>query len=159
VITSCSNAVFQNVLYGTWPCVVVHLWRLFSWSRSVSTWTVVNWRCFANRSVDKCLLDGYSLVESSHWVLSFELLELNWSVLVKELVDREVPSTNSDVDSIHVDSDWDFLGTELVNTLGLSHEEDLQLLSLWEIVDVLSQLFIDRVLLNWNINRNLCLQI
>ena len=94
-------------------------------------------------------------LESSNWVFSLEFLKLNGSVLVEEFIDGKVATTNSDVDSVHVNSDGDSLGSELVDTFAFSHEEDLQLLSFREVVDVFCQLFVNGILLDRNINGNL----
>ena len=105
------------------------------------------------------VLDGGGLAESSERVLTSKLLELNGSVLVKELIDGEVTTTNADVDLVLVNSDGDSLGTELVNTIGLSHEHDLQLLSVGEVVDVLGKSDINGVSLDRNVNGDAGLQV
>jgi len=105
------------------------------------------------------VLDGGGLAESSEGVLTGKLLELNGGVLVKELIDGEVTSTNTDVDLVLVNSDGDSLGTELVNTVGLSHEHDLQLLSVGEVVDVLGKSDVNGVSLDWDVDGDAGLQV
>jgi hypothetical protein len=52
------------------------------------------------------------------------------------------------VNLILVDSDVDSLGTELIDSFTFSHEHDLQSGSLWVVVNVLSELLIDEVILD-----------
>jgi len=85
-------------------------------------------------------------------VSPLELLKLNRSILVKELIDREVSTSNSDFDTLLLNLDGDSLGTELVNAFSLSHEHDLELGPLRVVVDELSQLLIDLVVSDWNVN-------
>jgi len=96
-----------------------------------------HWRGLTHLVALHSCLDGYSLTEAVHWVLALKFLKLCRCVLVKEFVNGEETSTNTDVNLVLVDSDVDFLGTELVDTLRLSQEHDLELGPLWVIVDVL----------------------
>ena len=99
------------------------------------------------------------LTEASKRVVRGKLLKLDGGVLVQELIDGEVTSTNTDVDLVLVNSDSDSLGSELVDTIGLSHEHDLQLLSVGEVVDVLSKSNINSVSLNWDVDGDAGLQV
>ena len=90
--------------------------------------------------------------ESLKGVLSLQLLKLDWGVLVEELVKREVATSDTDVDFILVDLHVDSLGSELVDALGLSHEHNLELLAVGIVVDILSQLLVDSIVLNGNVD-------
>jgi hypothetical protein len=104
-------------------------------------------------------LDGHSLVVSLEGVVTAVLLELNRGVLVEELIDRQVTTTNSDVDLVLVHTDGDSLGTELVDTVRLTHEHDLKLLSIGEVVDVLSETLVDAVSLDGDVDGNARLEV
>lgn len=107
----------------------------------------------------KSLLKGNSLVDTSSWVLSLEFFKLNWGILVKELVEGQESTTNDNLnlvlDALHANT----LGTKLVDTLRLAHKHDLELLAVWVVVDVLSKLLVDRVVLDWNVDSNTRLQV
>jgi hypothetical protein len=66
-------------------------------------------------------------VESFERVFSFEFFQLSRGVLVKEFVNTEEATANSDVYLVLVHANVYFLGTELVNALTLPHEHNLQL--------------------------------
>jgi len=99
------------------------------------------------------------LLEIPHGVLSLKLLHFTGSVLVKELVNGKETATDSDVNLIFFDLDIDSLATELVDTLLLTHEHDLQVLAIGVVVDVLGNLSVDRVVLYWNVDGNSSLEI
>lgn len=80
-------------------------------------------------------------------------------VLIQELVDAEEASTHSDVDLVLVDLDHHTLRTELINTFGLAHEHDLKLLALRIVVNVLSNLLVNLVILHWDVHRYSRLQV
>jgi len=92
-------------------------------------------------------------------VVTAVLLELNRGVLVKELIDGEVTTSNSDVDLVLVHTDGNTLGTELVDTVTLTHEHNLQLLSVREVVDVLSESLVDLVSLHRDVDGDAGLQV
>jgi hypothetical protein len=98
------------------------------------------------------VLDGGGLTESSEGVLGGKLLKLDGSVLVEELINGEVASTDTDVNLVLVNSDGDSLGSELVDTIGLSHEHNLELLSVGEVVDVLGKSNINLISLNGDVD-------
>ena len=102
---------------------------------------------------------SHLLVEALHWVLALELLQLFWSVLVQELVDGEEATTDTDVDLVIIDLDHHSLAAELVNALTLAHEHNLQLLALWVVVDVLSNLLVDLIVLYRDVHRDSRLQV
>ena len=105
------------------------------------------------------LLDGHFLRELLHRVVSLEFFHFWWSVLVEELVDRKVAATNTDVDLVFVHTHCHALGSELVDTLRLSHEHDLQLLSVWVVVDVFGQSLVNLVVLHRDVHCNAALEI
>jgi len=119
----------------------------------------LDWRRFSNARINDCFLDGDFFTESLERILSLELFKFNWSVLVQEFVNGEVPSTNSDLDCIFFDLDGNSLGSELVNTFRFSHEHNLQFGSLRIIVNEFGQLLIDGILLNWDIDSDSLFQI
>jgi len=53
----------------------------------------------------------------------------------------------------------DSLAAELVDTLTLTHEHDLQLLAVGVVVDVLSNALVDLVVLDWNVHSNTRFQV
>jgi hypothetical protein len=79
--------------------------------------------------------------------------------LVEELVDGKISSAHSNLDALLLDLDGDTLGAELVDTLALSHEHDLELRSLWVVVDVLSQLLVDDVVLHRDVHSDSLLEV
>jgi len=104
-------------------------------------------------------LDRDGLVEASERVVSLKLLELDRGVLVKELINGKVTSTNTDVDLVSINSDGDSLGSELVDAITLSHEHNLELLSIGEVVDVLRKSLVDGISLDGNVNGNTGLEV
>ena len=57
------------------------------------------------------------------------------------------------------DLDCYSLGSELVDSLRLTHEHDLEFRSLWVVVDELGQLLVSKVFLHWNVNSDSLLQV
>jgi len=105
------------------------------------------------------LLDGHSFIVALEGIVASVFLKLNGSVLIKELVDRQVPTTDSNVDLVFVYTYGDTLGTELVHTVALTHEHNLQLLSVREVVDVLSETLVNGITLDWNVDSNARLEV
>jgi len=106
-----------------------------------------------------CVAHSDAIIELALGVFALDLLELGRSVLVKELVDAQVAATNANVDLVLVNFYNDSLSAELVDALGLTHEQDLQLLAIWVVVDVLCNLFVNSVILDGDIDRNPRLQV
>jgi len=104
-------------------------------------------------------LDCHLLAEPLERILPLQFLELDGRILVKELIDTEVTSTDSDLNVVLLDLDSDALSSELVDTLTLSHEHDLELGPLGVVVDELSQLLVDGVFLHGDVDGNSLLQI
>jgi hypothetical protein len=79
--------------------------------------------------------------------------------LIKELINREITTPNSDVNLVFVDSDCDSLGAELVDTLTFSHEHDLEFLAFRVVVDELSKALVNGVVLHRDVNCDPLLQL
>jgi len=100
------------------------------------------------------LLHTDSLLHASDGVLSLELLQLTGRVLIKELINTQEPTTNSDIDLVLVNTHVDLLGPELIDTLTFTQEHNLELSALWVIVDVLGKLLVDAIVLNGDVHCN-----
>ena len=108
------------------------------------------WRvCF---SALDCFLKGDTVRHAAHRVLSLKLLKLSWSILVKELVQREEATADTDLNLILDALNHDTLGTELVDSLRFTHEHDLELLPVWVVVNVLGKLFVDHVVFDRDVD-------
>ena len=105
------------------------------------------------------LLQGNAICHAAHRVLAVKLLKLCWRVLVEELVKGEVTTTDFDLDLVTDATDPNALCAELVNTFGLTHKHDLELLSVRVVVDILSKLPVDSVVLDWDVHGDTRLQI
>ena len=81
-------------------------------------------------------------------------MQLDRRVLIQELIDGEEAATDANINPVVVDTHIDLFGSELVDTLRLPHEHDLELGSFWVVIDVFGQLAIDRVVLHWNVYSN-----
>lgn len=103
--------------------------------------------------------EGDSVRHATHGVLALEALELNWSVLVKEFIDAEVATANLDLNLVTDANDADALRAELVDTVALAHEHNLQPLAIRVVVDVLSQFLVGDVVLDRNVNSDARLKI
>ena len=79
--------------------------------------------------------------------------------MVNELVDRQESSSNLNLDLVSFDLDHDTLRAELIDALGFSHEHDLELLTIWVVVNVLCQLFVSSVSLGRNVDSDPRLEI
>lgn len=92
-------------------------------------------------------------------VLPLQQLQLCRRVLVEELVDGEVASADTNVDLVFVNADQHALASELIDTLRLAHEHDLQLLAVRVVVDVLSDSLVDCVALDRDVDCDAALQV
>ena len=88
-----------------------------------------------------------------------KLLELHRGVLIQKLINGEISSTNSNLDSQFLNLDSHSLGPELIDTLGFPHKHNLELGSLGVIVDIFRQLFVNWVILHGNVNSDSLFQI
>ena len=98
-------------------------------------------------------LQGYPVCHAAHRVLSLQFLELHWRILVQKFVQRKITATNFDLDLVADAAHPDTLSTELIDTFSLAHEHDLELLAIGIVIDVLSQLQIDLITFDRNVNR------
>ena len=130
---------------------------LFSLGRA-STWRS-DWWVFADSCIDNSLLNSNLFTKSLKWILSLKFLELNWGVLIQELIKGKITSSNSDLDIVLLNLDSNSLGTELVNTFGLSHEHNLEFGSFRVVVDELGELSVNGIILNWDVNSNSLFQV
>ena len=99
-----------------------------------------------------CLLEGNPVGHPAHGVLTLELLELSWGVLVQELIQGQEAATDADLDLVLDALDHDALGAELIDTFGLTHEHDLKLLAVRVIVYVLRKLLVNWVVLHGDVD-------
>lgn len=113
----------------------------------------------SNSGIYNCFLNCNLFTESLQWVFSLKLLKLNWSVLIQEFVDWKESSTYSDLDAILLHFYHNSLSSKLIDTLCLSHEHNLEFLSLWIVIDELSKSLVDLVISNWNVNSDSLLQV
>ena len=104
-------------------------------------------------------MNGNPISHPAEWVLSLELFELSWSVLIQELVDGEETAAHLDVDAVLVATHVDLLAAEFVDTFALTHEHDLELASLRVVVDVFSKPLVNCIFLYWDIDCNTLLEI
>ena len=111
-----------------------------------------NWRGLNARLIADDFLDGNTLAHPLKWILALQLLELSWRVLIQELVDAEVASTNLDQDLAALDLDAHSLLTKLVDTLRLAHKHDLKFAAFGVVVDVIAQSFVHSIRLNRDVN-------
>ena len=92
-------------------------------------------------------------------VSPLDLLELDSHVLVQELVDCEVSTTDADLKlSLHY-ANLDPLGTILVLASRFTHEHKLEFVAIREVVDEVRQFAIDGVLHDWDVYSDLLLQV
>jgi len=81
------------------------------------------------------------------------ILSTSWRVLLYEFVDVHVTTSHSDKDLVILTYlDVYLLGTKLIDTLGLSQEQNLHLLLLRERVDCITQEHVDPITLPTNID-------
>ena len=92
------------------------------------------------------------LVEFLGRVVSVKFIEFSWRVLVQELIDAEVTATHANVDLILVNFDAHTLAAKLVDAFALTHKHDLELLAVRVVIDVLSDFFVDLVILNGDVD-------
>ena len=99
------------------------------------------------------------LAEPLQRIASLQFLKLDWRVLVYELIDRQIAAANANLDATFLDSHIDLLRAKGIDALALSHEHDFQLVPVRIVVDELGHLLIDRIILEWNVDCNSCLQV
>ena len=94
------------------------------------------------------------LTESLQRIGSLQSLELGRSILVQKLIDREEASANLNLNLASLNFDHDFASSKLIDTFRLAHKHDLELLSVWVVVNILGQLLISLIVLHRNVNCN-----
>ena len=99
------------------------------------------------------------LTEAFKRISSLEFFELCWRELVQEFVNTKVPTTNSDLYLILLDTDVDFLGAELIYACAFSHKHDFELVTIWIVVDEFSHFQVDRIIFDRHIDGHPDLQI
>jgi len=107
----------------------------------------------------KGFLNGHLLREALEGVLALKLFKLGGSVLVKELIDRQEATTNTDVNTVHINTNDNALCSELVDALGFTHEHDLELLAVGVVVDVLSKALVNSIVLHGDVDGNARLKV
>ena len=122
-----------------------------------TTWRWSSWRF--SLSPLNSFLNRDSVCHPTKWILSLELFELSWSVLIQEFIKRKEATTHADLDIVLLNFDWYPFSSELIDSLGLTHKHYLELLTVRVIVDILGQLLVNWIVLDWNIYGNSRFQI
>ena len=73
-------------------------------------------RRFDSNTVAYRFLDSYLISQSLEWISSFELGQFFWSVLIEELIDRQVAATDLDLDLASLHPDHDFFRAKFVHS-------------------------------------------
>jgi hypothetical protein len=97
-------------------------------------------------------LNGDLLRELLQRVVSRLLLELDRGILVNELVDGHVTTTDANLNLVLDDFHLNTLGSELVDTGAFAHEHDLELGSVRVVVDVLSDLHVNGIVTDGHVD-------
>ena len=71
--------------------------------------------------------------------------------MVQELIDTQIPTSNSNIDLALVDADINSFGTERVNPFTFPQEHDLEFASFRVVVDVLSEGLVNEAVLDWDV--------
>ena len=80
-------------------------------------------------------------------------------MLIKELIDAKISSSDPDLDLVLLNAHIDSFRAKGVSSITLTHEHNLQLVSVWVVIDELSHLVVDLITLDWHIDSNSCLKI
>ena len=99
------------------------------------------------------------LAEPFQRITSLQFLKLDWRVLIYELIYRQIAASNANLDATFLNSHVDFPRAKGVDALTLSHEHNFQLVPVRIVVDKLSHLLVDRIILEWHVDCNSCLQV
>ena len=85
--------------------------------------------------------------------MSFNLFDFQGRILLNKLVNMHESATNPNLNLVSFfNFNINAFLSELVNAFRLSQEKDVHLLSLWELVDKVSQRYIDIVILFRDVN-------
>ena len=128
-------------------------------TRGISSWTLSYWGCLSNSCVDNSLLNSNFFTESLQRIFSFKFLKFHGSILIKELINWKISTSNSYLDIVFLHFDSDSLSSKLIDTFCFSHKHNLQFCSFWIVIDEFRQLFINSIFLHRNINCNPLFQI
>ena len=113
-------------------------------------------RCLA---VLQSFRDKYALRELLKRVCACDLGQLDRLVLIDELVNVQVAAAGTYQKFVVFDFDCDSLGAEHICALALAHEHDFQLFSIREIVDVVSHLQVDGIILHRQVDRGFLFEV
>ena len=80
-------------------------------------------------------------------------------MLIKELIDAKVASSDPDLDLVLLNAHIDSLRAKGVSAIALTHEHNLQLVSVRVVIDELCHFVVDLITLDWHINGNSSLEI
>ena len=80
-------------------------------------------------------------------------------MLVEELIDAKVTSSDSDLDLVLLNAHVYSFRAKGVSSIALTHEHNLQLVSVWVVIDKLSHLVVDLITLNWHVDSYSSLEI
>ena len=80
-------------------------------------------------------------------------------MLIKELIDAKVTSSDPNLDLVLLNAHIDSFRAKGVSSITLTHEHNLQLVSVWVVIDELSHLMVDLIALDWHIDSYSSLEI
>ena len=124
---------------------------------SSRTWSYRRW--LSNSSVGNGLLNCNLLTESLQRIFSFKFLKFHGSVLIKELINWKISTSNSYLDVVFLHFDCNSLRTKLIDSLSFSHEHNLKFCSFWIVINEFRQFFINRIFFHGDINCDSLFQI
>ena len=93
------------------------------------------------------------------WISSLYFCEFYCHVLVQELINSQIASTNTDLQLVLGNFNLYSFCAVLILTSRLPHEHNLELVAVREVVDEVGQLAIHWIIHLWNVNRDFFLQI
>ena len=121
---------------------------------------VIIWNClYIDLLAFNGLANGYLLCKSLEWVSPFKLLKLTGRVSRQELVDTHIATADSDQKLAFSFAHFNAFGSKLVDSGALAEEHNLQLLTIWVVIEEFCHSFIYRIVLNRNIDGNFGLEI
>ena len=120
----------------------------------IANWRLLaaNWGSLYTRSFVNDFLHSNSFVESLQRISTLELLKLCRCVLIQELIDRQISTSNLDLDLVALYGNFNLLWAKFVYTLGLSHKHDLQFLAVGVVIYVLGEFLVDIVVFDGDID-------
>jgi hypothetical protein len=106
-----------------------------------------------------CFWHCYFFRETLHWVSALKFFKLCRSVLIEELINRKITTTNSNVNFVFIDLNSYTFASKLINSFTFTHEHNFQLLTIWVVVDILCNSFINWIILHWYVYCNSWLEV